>query len=254
MNSLLTRGLRRQSVRDGGDWHTLLTSAVRGEWPAPEASQQTLEAERGLGIGGKPYYFYVLRAVDGYGFVVFVLSEVENIAWPAHARGATPFDSGGLWWGKVATRPELDKAGRGVFFQDQDVPLVDWRAAFEQYVHTHYGAINDYLKGRAPESESQPPTRVTIIKRQPNTAQAWTWELRIPHSMIGDRVRLRAVYMDAEDRDDYINWLWDKDSPLTDRESSQIGRWVEKNVIVPKQGETAVQEANAAIALEIANG
>ena len=256
MNSLLTRGLRRQSVRDGGDRHTLLTSAVRGEWPAPDASQQTLEVERGLGIGGKPYYFYVLRAVDGYGFVVFVLSEVENVAWPAHARGATPFDSGGLWFGKIHTNPPLQAkaAERQEAFKTLNVPLSGWRSAFEQYILSHYSTVGDYLKGRAPESESQPLIGFTIIKGQPNTAQAWTWELRIPHSMIAGRVRLRAVYMDAEDRDDYINWLWDKDSPLTDRESSQIGRWIEKNVIVPKQGETAVREANAAIALEIANG
>ena len=254
MNSLLTRGLRRRSVRDGGDWRDLLTSAVRGEWPAPEASQQTLEAERGLGIGGKPYYFYVLRAVDSYGFVVFVLSEVESVVWPTHVQGATPFDSGGWWLGKIHTDPSLQAktAERQAVFRTLNVPLPDWRSAFEQYILAHYSTVDDYLKGRAPESESQPPNGFTIIKGEPNTAQAWTWELRIPHSMIADRVKLRAVYMDAEDRDEYIDWLWH--SPLADHESSQIPKWVENNVIVPKQGETAVRAANDAIAQEIVNG
>ena len=79
MNSLLTRGLRRSSVHGGGDWRELMTNAVRAEWPAPTASGRTLEAERGLGIGGKPYYFYVLQAEESFGFVVFVLSEVNVV-------------------------------------------------------------------------------------------------------------------------------------------------------------------------------
>ena len=78
----------------------------------PPASPHTLDAERGLGIRDKPYYFYVLRTEDAYGFVVFVVSEAEGAAWPRDARGATPFDSGGWWAGKIQTDPPLDEAAR----------------------------------------------------------------------------------------------------------------------------------------------
>ena len=115
MNSLLIRGLRQRRFHGGGDWRELMTNAVRGEWPATQASQRTLETERGLGIGGEPYYFYILRACESFGLVVFVLREVGEADWPEDAKGATPFDSGGLWLGKVATHPKLDEVGRRVF-------------------------------------------------------------------------------------------------------------------------------------------
>ena len=74
MNCLLIRGLRNIRRHGGEDWRELVTRAVREEWPAPTASPHTLEAEIGLGLLGKPYYFYILRAEDRYGFVVFVAS------------------------------------------------------------------------------------------------------------------------------------------------------------------------------------
>ena len=250
MNSLLIRGLRRKSVREGGDWRTLLTSAVRGEWPAPRASTQTLEAEHGLGISGKPYYFYVLRAKESFGLVVFVLSEVEEAVWPADAKGATSFDSGGLWSGKVATHPELDESGWRTFFQDQDVPLVDWRTAFEQYVHTHYGAINDYLRGNAPGLGNEPQaSEVTIIRGTPNDDRSWTWEVRIPHDLVAGRLELVAAYMTETHRKSYVDWL--SHSSLTERESSQIFQWIQDYVVVPTQDESVVQAVENRMAQEV---
>lgn len=55
----------------------------------PIASAGTQSAEHGLGISGRPYYFYALRADRRFGLVVFLLSEVES-DWPPYARGATP--------------------------------------------------------------------------------------------------------------------------------------------------------------------
>ena len=177
MDSLLIRGLRQLPVHGGRDWRELVTSAIRGEWPAPKASEGAREAERGLGIGGQPYYFYVLRAEGNFGLVVFVLSEEDEADWPPDARGATPFDSGGLWGNRVLTRPELDDAGRRAFFRDHDVPLVDWRAAFEGYVRAHYGTVSSYLEGDAPGPGAEPrDSEATIIRGRPNDKRAWTWE------------------------------------------------------------------------------
>ena len=253
MNVLLTRGLRNMRLRDDGGWYELVTRAIQGEWPAPAASPQTLEAERGLGILGKPYYFYVLRAEDSYGLVVLVLSEAEGTVWPLGAMGATPFDSGGWWSDKIHTDPPLDTKARQAAFRTLDVPLRDWQDAFERYIHVHYGPVRDYLEGRAPRSGSQPPAAgFTIIKGQPNTARAWTWEVRIPHDLIAGRLTLCAAYMTEASRGDYVDWLWR--SPLADSESLRIYRWISDHVIVPKQNESVVRAAGESMALEAARG
>ena len=261
MNNLLIRGLRQSRVHGGGNWRELVTSAIRGEWPAPKASKRTQEAERGLGIGGKPYYFYVLRAEANFSLVVFVLSEIdeadlsedEETGWPSDARGATPFDSGGLWWEKIATCPALDGAGRRAFFRDHDVPLVDWGAAFERYVRDHYGTVADYLVGSEPGPGSEPQdSEVTIIRGSPNDRLAWAWEVRVPHDLAAGRLELRATCMTEIRRDNYLDWLWR--SPLTDDESGRIHRWIEAHVIVPKQDESVVQAVEDWLALEVADG
>ena len=230
-----------------------MTRAIRGEWPAPAVSPQTLEAERGLGILGEPYYFYVLRVEDSYGLVVFVLSEADGAVWPADAKGATPFDSGGWWLDKIRADPPLDTTARQAAFRTLDVPLRDWQDAFERYIHSHYGTVGDYLEGRAPRSGNGPPeTGFTIIEGQPNTARAWTWEVRVPHELVAGRLALRAVHMTEAGRDDYVDRLWR--SPRADSESLRIHRWVEDHVIVPKQDESVVWAARESVALEAAHG
>ena len=254
MNTLLIRGLRQSHDHGGEDWRELMTSAIRGEWPTPKASERTQEAERGLGIGGKPYYFYVLRAEENFGLVVFVLSQGEKADWPSGERGATPFDSGGLWWKKVVTSPELDDTGRRTFFRGHDVPLVDWRTAFENYVRDHYGTVADYLDGSAPGPGSEPQdSEVTIIRGSPNDKQAWTWEVRIPHDLAAGRLELRAAYMTETRRDNYLDWLW-RSSPLAENESLRIHQWIEAHVIAPKQYESVAQAVEDWLASEITDG
>ena len=105
MDWILVHGLRQLHVDRGGGWFELMTDAIAGRWPAQTPSAGTRRAERGLGISGMPYYFYALRADENFGLVVFLLSEIEGVDWPPDARGATPFDSGGLWFGMIATDP-----------------------------------------------------------------------------------------------------------------------------------------------------
>ena len=254
VNRLLTRGLRNTRLLGGGNWRELVTRAVRGEWPSPVASRQTLEAEHGLGILDKPYYFYVLRAEDSYGLVVFVLSEAEDVVWPDNAKGATPFDSGGWWLGKIHTKPPVDRAAREAAFGTLDVPLWDWQDAFEQYIHTQYGTVEDYVEGRPPISGDQSPgTGFTIINGPPNNARAWTWEVRVPHEQIAGRLTLKKVFMTEVGRHEYVDWLWR--GPMADSESLQIHKWIiSDHVEVPKQDESVVQAVRDWMALEFTSG
>ena len=255
MNRMLIRGLRNVCLRGDDNWCELVTRAVRGEWPSPAASPQTLETERGLGILDKPYYFYVLRAEDVFGLVVFVLSEAEDVVWPENARGATPFDSGGWWLDKIHTRPPVDTAARQAAFRTLDVPLRNWQDAFEQYIHTQYDTVGDYLEGRPPISSHQSPgTGFTIIKGPPNKVRAWTWEVRVPHEQIAGRLTLKKTFMPKDMPHEYREWLWHS-SPLEPSECIRIDEWTKSDhVKVPKQDESVVQAARDWMALEITRG
>ena len=79
--------MRQIRVEGRRDRRELVTDAIRGDWPMPKPSKRTQKAERGFGIDGKPYYFYVLRANENFGLVVFVLSEIEDASWPPDAMG-----------------------------------------------------------------------------------------------------------------------------------------------------------------------
>ena len=252
MMHLLIRGLRNDRLRGG--WCELVTRAVRGQWPAPAASPRTLEAEYALGIVGKPYYFYVLRAEDTYGFVVFVVNEAEGIVWPQDARGATPFDSGGWWLDEIRTEPQLDETARQAAFRKRDVPLRDWQDTFEQYIRSRYGQVGEYLEGRAPESGSDlEDTDFAIVKGRPNEARAWTWEVRVPHELIPGRLILRAVYMEREDCHDYIEWLW-HDSLLADSECLRVERWIRSHVEMPKPHDSVLSAVRQSVAAEVGVG
>lgn len=64
MDILLVRGLRQIRVEGGRDLRELATDAIRGDRPAAH------------GLGGNP--FYVLRADENFGLVLFFPSEVED--------------------------------------------------------------------------------------------------------------------------------------------------------------------------------
>lgn len=255
VNSLLTRGLRPPAPPTVVDWRELVTTVLREEWPAPAASKQTSEAERGLGILGQPYYFYVLRAESSFGFVVFVLREAEDPDWPEDAKGAAPFDTGGWWKEKISTRPQLSRAARIETFRTLNVPLQDWQRAFDQHVRAQYAAVGDYVNGHPPANDRLLGARFAIPRGE-NTARAWTWEVRIPHGLIAGRLVLRAVSMNEDVRGRYIQWLW-KESLLEDRECAEIHEWMDHkdHIILPrKHGDAVAQAVNEWLVQEVTSG
>ena len=253
MNCLLTHGLRSPRTLGDDVWIELVTRAIQEDWPAPASSQSTLKAERGLGILGKPYYFYVLWAESIFGFVVLVFSETEGVVWPHGARGATPFDSGGWWCGKVHTQPSVDKSARKAAFRTLDVPLRDWQGTFEQYVHTKYGTVDDYLKGHAPSGDHPMETDLAIIKGEPNEARAWMWEVRIPYELIAGRLTLKKIFMTYDSRRGYLDSL-PRNPLVSDSESAHIYNWIHSDhVKLTKLGESVVLAVRTWMAQEIAH-
>ena len=240
MDSILVHGLRQPRHEHGRDWVERLTSAITGRWPEPTASAGTQSAERGLGISGKPYYFYALRTDWRFGFVVFLFSDGGD--WPPDARGATPFDSGGMWLEKIATDPPIDRDGRRELFKNHDVPLVDWRSEFETYIGTRYDTVADYVRGSAPASTHPHDSEHAIVMDKPNKPPAWTWEVRVPHQLAPHHLELQAVCLSEENRNRYLGWLWDH-SPLPTSERRKVAGWLQNYAIPPSPGLSEVDRA-----------
>ena len=171
---------------------------------------------------------------------MFVLGETKGVDWPSDAKGASPFDSGGLWFGRIDTTPPLDQVGRRGLFNAQEVPLAAWRAAFETDIATRYSAIADYVRGHVGSADIQPKeSEPAIVIGRPNGPRAWTWEVRVPHALIHRNLELRAVCLSEERQRFYLGWLW-KDSPLAIGESRRIEKWLQDNAIVPSPGQFEV--------------
>lgn len=220
----LVHGLHNE--RGQGEWRVLMTRIICGEWP-PACGRRcsTVEAEAGLGIDGGPCYFYVMRADEQYGLVIFLLTEADDAEWPADVYGATPFDSGGWWRGKIETIPCLDRTTRCDRFKAVDVPLQKWQSAFNYHVANNTTMLS-YVTG-TPPAEHAPAVAEIILATAQNSAKAWTWEVRIPPSLIADRVQLHSAYMASEDRDEYIDWVEDN-VPLDER--PRIRQWVDDSI------------------------
>ena len=244
--------MRQRPVDDGGVWFERLTSAIKGDWPVPIASAGTQSAEHGLGIAGNPYYFYALRADRRFGFVVFLLREVEGVEWPPDARGATPFDSGGLWFGKIAIEPPLDQSERRDHFKAHDMPLVAWRTTFEAYVDTRYDRAADYVRGNAPVGTRPRSSGHAIVMGEPNEPRAWTWEVRVPRQLAPRHIELRAVCLSVRNRSHYLRWLWNQ-SQLPASERREIDTWIQNYAIVTSPGVSEADRATEWLVREIAN-
>ena len=252
MDCVLVHGLRQRHVDGDGRWFERITDAIKGRWPVPIASPGTQSAERGLGISGGPYYFYALRADRRFGFVVFLLREVEGVDWPPDAKGATPFDSGGMWFGKIAVDPPLSQKERRGFFKTHDVSLDSWRPAFETYIDIRYKTVTDYVRGSAAIGTRPRHSGPAIIMEDPNEPRAWTWEVRVPHQLAARHLELRAVSLSEESRNLYLGWLWDH-SRLSTSEKRDIDKWIKDHAIVPSPGLSAADKAAEWITQEIAD-
>lgn len=242
----MVHGLKDPAVHSVGDWRELLTDVVQSTWPVPSPYEATREAETGLGICGEPYYFYVMRTHDAFDFVVFLVEDVAELETSSEdpPKGASPFDSGGLWNGLIHPldgssdrSPARELGDRRRLFTETEVPLACWRSAFCGYVGRNYTQLNDYIRG-CPPSEGTPP----IANASPNEERAWTWEVRYPTALVSDNVRLRYVCMHPHELEDYRNWLPDNLEKVGGLErAKELADWVDKNVIVSKKPRDAAE-------------
>ena len=240
--TLLVHGLREESV-DGADTEDRLwrrtSDALLSRWPSPTPTSGTVCAEQGLGILGTPYYFYVMRTHKTFGYIVFLYEEIPtNAEIPPGAKGATPFDTGGLWIGAI--RPVKTKSAKRSLFTKEEVALDRWRPEFLSYIDCNYSDAKDYVAGEPPKSG------INGISRRDNEARAWTWEVRYPSSLASSSLRLERAYMHRDDRDDYLDWL--PRSGYEDDEIFRVAAVVESRVKIHEEN-TIMASAKAKAAL-----
>lgn len=246
--TLLVHGLREESVgitteADGAEtedrlWRRI-SDALRSRWPKPSPSLGTARTEEGLGILGSPYYFYVMRAHKTFGYVVFLFEEIETNAMPSDARGATPFDTGGLWLGEI--HPVKGKGPKLGLFASEEVTLQCWRPKFLSYMNHNYSVAVDYVDGKPPT----PGIAGVTCQTAANEARAWTWEVRYPSGLASSRLRLDRAYMHRDDREDYLGWL--PRSGYEDDEIAELTKLVGSRVEAHDGETTAAYMAEAAL-------
>ena len=209
-----------QRARESMHWRVLMTDVILKRWSSWSPSRGTKQAEDGLGVEGTPRYFYAMRTERAFGIVVFFFREVYNVEWPKDAYGATPFDSGGLWHDKIRREPSSDSISAIMIFRNHQKPLMSWQQAFKEYIALNYGSMREYVKGDPPRAGASP-----IISGPPNSSRAWTWEVRIPRDLTNRHVELLGGFLSEEDRNTYLDWLWNE-SNLDDGLCRSVDLWM----------------------------
>ena len=181
-----------------------------------------------------------MRTENEYGLVVFLFAEVANAKWPLGTYGASPFDSGGWWHGKITTNPGLDPAMKRRRFKDIDRPLNEWQSAFSDYITSAYATdpMLNYVSGQPPTNGCVPEI---VLAEPKNDPRAWTWEVRIPRSLVASRVQPLSVCMTPDNKDAYSRWLA---ANVPERRELKrwvkLRRWVANNIDTVAEGRSVV--------------
>ena len=215
-----------------------MTKVIRQEWIGLGGSPATRETESQLGIAGDPIYFFAMRSERAFGFVVFAARlRRATERKDRKDKGATPFDSGGLWRGKVRTNRTLDAHQRQELFRANDIALPEFREEFDAYLRANYKKFNEYIVGKPPRHGTPP-----IIPRRPNKSRAWTWEVRVPKAAASDWAELVCGFITPKAMSIYKKWL-DYDSGIEDAEARSIHLWIANNMRPAPEGVAASEFA-----------
>ena len=207
-------------------WIEHVTSLLRSAREARTPSQHTACAENGLRIVSRPYYLYASRTESAFGVAIFLYRESVDRSWPHDSFGATPFDSGGLWHGRICATGIDTQRDKERFFRANDIPLLRWTEAFANYIQHNYPSLREYILGQPPRIGTHP-----IVPRLPNSPRAWTWEVRVPWELMDQHLELVSCFMSLTDQQQYLDWLW-SESKLEDSECLIIDRHI-GNLLTP---------------------
>lgn len=213
-------------------WYAIVASVILARWPKPSPNPNTRKAETALNITGAPYYFYVMRTECAFGEAVFFFRERADYTWPNETLGATPFDSGGLWAGRIKLNTRTGPHCKRHVFETYQLPLVLWRERFSKYLEQNYADVNTYICGLPPCCASNP-----ILTDRNNTARAWTWEVRVPNSLVKTSLQLVHGFMPEEHINKFRHWLRSEPS-INTADFKAILHWIDTTLCLTSFGTT----------------
>ena len=192
-----------------------------------------------MGIVGEPLYFFGMRSERAFGFVVFALK--LKVQPDPEIHGATPFDSGGMWNGKVQTTRDLTAPERRKVFRKHDVPLATFPDTFERYTDSNYSTVSDYVEGKPPRTGTPP-----ITPHHPNSSRAWTWEVRIPRGVAASWAELVGGFITPTAMNEFSDWL-SYESTIEDAEAEYVLRWASTKMQLAPPGMSAYEFAQKSL-------
>jgi len=161
---------------------TVTPDGLVEERPLRRASKtdatRTVEAAYNL---GDCLYFYAGHACPDFGDFVFVY---EPNCMDRSGGDATPFDTGGLYWGyiyvedfsspvSVASAANAKRA----YVDDARRRLSTWRRETAMYLAEHFRSVRAYVTGDRPARDDASGR----LFHPANGRRAWTWEVRVHH-------------------------------------------------------------------------
>lgn len=186
-------------------WQERVYAVVTNAYSRGAAREKTAEAESGLEIRSSVYW-YVMRASEHFGFIIFLWHEAEAVKWAPKDGAAAPFDTGGLWHGRIATTRSLSDSEKRQLIARVSVTLPEWRESFMKYLSDNYTAPEEYVNGNVPR------TGVVEIRYDGTNSQAaWTWEARVCRAASREQVRVASIYWTEDDRRAFEEWLTERD-------------------------------------------
>lgn len=196
-------GIRPPATTD--IWQERVYAALVNRFSDGISHPRTTEAESGLDIRPSVYW-YVMRSSQHFGFIVFVWHESAGVKWTASDGAVTPFDTGGLWHGRISTVVPLTDVQKRDLVVRVSTALPDWRDSFERFLAENYDRPDEYVNGLPPR-KGVPEIRYDGNNRDP----AWTWEARVRKDACAGQWQIAAVYWTEEDRLAFAEWLTRRD-------------------------------------------
>jgi hypothetical protein len=214
-------------------WTRRVESILTGTFTGEPARGQTAEAETGLAIPPSTYW-YVCRTDDRYGYIVFLWREDPDLPLQAADGAVLPFDSGGIWHGRIAMDAPLSLEERQQFVQTHSKPADQWNVGLSEWLSANYADAADYVNGKPPATG----VAGIVYDVTRNEAAAWTWEARIDKERYRNQVVLHHVFWRGDDRTAFEDWLMTA-RHIDERQAEELIRFVDMASIEAPRAERA---------------
>lgn len=183
-----------------GDWRPVVLLVLVGRLGHVEPGGSTIAAERGLGLNPSHYWF-ISSAKRAFGQAITLwIPRFDQRAPPG---GVCPFDTGGLWNGKISAQPSFHtQVERRRYFDKRKADLTGWEIRVSEDVQQRWTSPPAYVRGDRPDKRGD-----RLSQASTNTDRAWTWEARLERSVEPVPLELSRMVWTQDNRNVFLQWL-----------------------------------------------